>query len=208
MKTAKRILAALFAVSLLAGCGPADASTESQTAEFSEEELIKDTVYVEMKVEDYGTFVIELDGKSAPITVTNFVNLVKDGFYDGVGFHRIMDGFMVQGGDPSGTGGGGSGKTIKGEFAENGYNNPISHTTGTISMARNSVDMDSASSQFFICVADDEFLDGSYAAFGHVTDGMEVVMKIASDAEPVDNNGTILKEERPIISYAKVIDHE
>ena len=173
-----------------------------------EEELIKDTLYVEMKVEDYGTFVIELDGKSAPITVTNFVNLVKDGFYDGVGFHRIMDGFMVQGGDPSGTGGGGSGKTIKGEFAENGYNNPISHTTGTISMARNSVDMDSASSQFFICVADDEFLDGSYAAFGHVTDGMEVVMKIASDAEPVDNNGTILKEERPIISYAKVIDHE
>lgn len=115
---------------------------------------------------------------------------------------------MIQGGDPTGTGSGGSGTTIKGEFRENGYDNPISHKTGVISMARNSYNLDSASSQFFICVADDEFLDGSYAAFGKVVEGMDVVMKIASDAEPIDDNGTIPAKAQPKITYIKVIDRK
>jgi peptidyl-prolyl cis-trans isomerase B (cyclophilin B) len=159
-----------------------------------------------MEVENYGTILLELDGKAAPVTVTNFVNLVNDKFYDGITFHRIMDGFMIQGGDPTGTGYNGSGTTITGEFAQNGYDNPISHTAGTISMARSN-DPNSASSQFFICVADDQFLDGSYAAFGHVIEGMDVCLKIASDAKPVDDNGTIKPEEQPVIKYAKVVEH-
>ena len=119
--------------------------------------------------------------------------------------HRIMDGFMVQGGDPTGTGFGGSSQTIKGEFAQNGVENNISHKTGVISMARSS-NMDSASSQFFICVADDEFLDGSYAAFGHVSEGLDVMMQIAKDAEPIDDNGTIPAENQPKINNMKVIE--
>ena len=158
-----------------------------------------------MDIEDYGKVVLELDGSQAPITVTNFVNLVNSQFYDGLTFHRIMDGFMVQGGDPTGTGFGGSSQTIKGEFAKNGVENNISHKTGVISMARSS-NMDSASSQFFICVADDEFLDGSYAAFGHVSEGLDVMMQIAKDAEPIDDNGTIPAENQPKINNMKVIE--
>ncbi len=214
MKTGK-IMTAFLLASLLAGCGqsaqttskPDDTAEKPQeTAAAQTEDLIEETVYVEMEVENYGTILLELDGKAAPVTVTNFVNLVNDKFYDGITFHRIMDGFMIQGGDPSGTGYGGSEKNITGEFAQNGYDNPISHKTGTISMARSN-DPDSASSQFFICVADDEFLDGGYAAFGHVIEGMDVCMKIAADAKPVDNNGTIRPEEQPVITYAKVVEH-
>lgn len=206
-KLVKTFLAAMMAASL-AGCGSSSVSSTSAPQEngTDEEVLINDTVYVEMEIEDYGKVVLELDGAEAPITVTNFVNLVNSKFYDGVTFHRIMDGFMVQGGDPTGTGFGGSGKTIKGEFAQNGVDNSISHKTGVISMARSSASMDSASSQFFICVADDEFLDGSYAAFGHVSEGMDVIMQIAKDAEPVDDNGTIPAENQPKISYMKVIE--
>ena len=201
----KAFLAAMAAVVLL-GCGPAAADETSARAEFAEDELIKETVYVEMDIKDYGKVKLELDGETAPITVTNFVNLVNKGFYDGLTFHRIMDGFMVQGGDPEGSGYGGSGKTIKGEFSQNGVENNISHTTGTISMARGAYDMDSASSQFFICVADDIFLDGNYAAFGHVTDGMDVIMQIAKDAKPLDDNGTIDKKEQPVINSIKVVE--
>mgnify|MGYP004606784649 CR=1 FL=1 len=132
-----------------------------------------------LHIKDYGDIQLELDHQSAPITSKNFEDLVKRGFYDGLTFHRIIKGFMIQGGDPEGTGCGGSGKEIIGEFKANRVNNPISHQRGVISMARSRM-FNSASSQFFICDANDEFLDGQYAAFGHVVQGMEVVDKIAS----------------------------
>ena len=132
-----------------------------------------------LHIKDYGDIQLELDHQSAPITCQNFEELVKSGFYDGLTFHRIIKGFMIQGGDPEGTGCGGSGKEVIGEFKANGVNNTISHKRGVISMARSQL-FNSASSQFFICDANDEFLDGQYAAFGHVVQGMEVVDKIAS----------------------------
>ena len=132
-----------------------------------------------LHIKDYGDIQLELDHQSAPITCQNFEELVKNGFYDGLTFHRIIKGFMIQGGDPEGTGCGGRGKEILGEFKANGVNNTISHKRGVISMARSQW-FNSASSQFFICDANDEFLDGQYAAFGHVVQGMEVVDKIAS----------------------------
>jgi peptidyl-prolyl cis-trans isomerase B (cyclophilin B) len=130
-------------------------------------------------MKDGGVIDLELDEKAAPITVENFLKLVNAKFYDGTIFHRVISGFMIQGGDPQGTGMGGPGWTIKGEFAQNGVNNPISHKRGVISMAR-AMDPDSAGSQFFIMHADGEFLDGQYAAFGHVVKGMDVVDRIAS----------------------------
>ena len=165
---------------------------------------MKNMVNIEISVENYGIITVELDGNEAPITVDNFVSLVNRGFYDGLTFHRIMDGFMIQGGDPEGTGNGGSNKKIKGEFSSNGVNNTISHKRGVISMAR-AKDADSASSQFFIIQRDSTYLDGQYAAFGHVTSGMDVVDKIAHDAQPTDNNGTIPKDQQPVIKYIKVI---
>jgi peptidyl-prolyl cis-trans isomerase B (cyclophilin B) len=164
-----------------------------------------DTVHVAIDVKGYGKIIVELDGKSAPITVSNFVSLVKDGFYDGLTFHRIMSGFMIQGGDPKGNGRGGSDKTIKGEFSLNDVKNPLSHTRGAVSMAR-SDDYNSASSQFFIVHEDSTFLDGQYAAFGYVTDGMDIVDRICKDTPVVDNNGTVEKKDQPIITSIKVID--
>ena len=134
-----------------------------------------------IEVKDYGTITVKLDGKTAPITVQNFVDLAKSGFYDGLTFHRIIEGFMIQGGDPNGNGTGGSDKTIKGEFKENGVKNNIKHKRGVISMARSS-DYDSASSQFFIMQEDNDSLDGQYAAFGRVIEGMDVVNEIATTA--------------------------
>ena len=130
-------------------------------------------------MKDGGVIDIELDEKAAPITVENFLKLVNAKFYDGTIFHRVISGFMIQGGDPQGTGLGGHGWSIKGEVAQNGVDNPISHKRGVISMAR-AMDPDSAGSQFFIMHADGEFLDGQYAAFGHVVNGMDVVDRIAS----------------------------
>ena len=160
---------------------------------------------IEIKIKDYGTVKLQLDGDTAPITVANFIKLTNEGFYNGLTFHRIMDGFMIQGGDPEGTGFGGSSETIKGEFAANGVTNNSSHKKGVISMAR-SQNPDSASSQFFITVADSTFLDGSYAAFGRVTEGMEVAEKIAKDAKPVDNNGTIPADQQPVIEKIVITD--
>lgn len=154
-------------------------------------------------VKNYGTITVELDAEAAPKTVENFVSLAESGFYDGLTFHRIMDGFMIQGGDPNGDGTGGSGETITGEFSANGYDNPLSHTRGTISMARSS-DYDSASSQFFIMQEDTTSLDGQYAAFGHVTSGMEVVDAICEDAQPTDDNGTIPADQQPVIETITV----
>ena len=151
-----------------------------------------------IKVKDYGTIRVDLSEAAAPVTVANFVKLAESGFYDGLTFHRIMDGFMMQGGDPTGTGSGGSSENIKGEFANNGVVNPISHRRGAISMARSN-SPDSASSQFFIVQADSTFLDGNYAGFGFVTEGMDVVDKICQEAQPTDNNGTIPAESQPVI---------
>ena len=160
---------------------------------------------MKITVKDYGTIDVALDGDNAPITVANFLKLAKDGFYDGLTFHRIMSGFMIQGGDPLGTGMGGSDEEIKGEFASNGVENPLSHTRGAISMARSQI-KDSASSQFFIVHEDSTFLDGEYACFGYVTEGMEVVDAICKDIQPVDNNGTVPKENQPVIQSIEVID--
>lgn len=162
--------------------------------------------HVEIDVKDYGTITLELDADAAPITVENFLKLANEGFYNGLTFHRIMEGFMMQGGDPEGTGFGGSDETIKGEFSANGVENPLSHTRGAISMARNGLSMDSASSQFFIVHQDSTFLDGQYACFGYVTDGMDVVDAICRDAKPTDNNGTIPAAEQPVITEVRVID--
>lgn len=146
-----------------------------------------------IEMDNGGLIKIELDEQAAPITAANFKKLVKEGFYDGLTFHRIIPGFMIQGGDPNGNGTGGSKENIKGEFAANGVNNPIKHKRGVISMAR-AMDPDSASSQFFIMHADAPHLDGQYAAFGHVVEGMDVVDEIAN--VPTDWND---KPTRPVV---------
>lgn len=161
--------------------------------------------HAEITVKDMGVISVELDGDTAPITVQNFMDLANEGFYDGLTFHRIIDGFMIQGGDPNHNGTGGSEKTIKGEFSANGVENNISHTRGTISMARSN-DMDSASSQFFIVQTDSTSLDGQYAGFGHVTSGMEIVDQICKDAVVTDNNGSVDYENQPVIESIKIID--
>ncbi len=161
--------------------------------------------HAKIDIEGYGVITLELDEAAAPITVANFIELAESGFYDGLTFHRIMYNFMMQGGDPSGNGTGGSDKRITGEFQTNGWSNPISHKRGVISMARAN-DPNSASSQFFIVHQDSIFLDGSYAAFGYVTDGMDVVDAVCTDAQPIDNNGTILPEEQPVINSITIID--
>ena len=185
-----------------AGSAPASAAAEPESEPAAESAGIH---HAKITVKDYGDITVELDGDTAPITVANFMKLVNEGFYDGLTFHRIMDGFMIQGGDPLGNGTGGSDEKIKGEFAANGVQNDISHVKGVISMAR-ATPYNSASSQFFIMVADYTGLDGNYAAFGHVTEGMEVAEKIAKDARPIDNNGTIPPEDQPVIESIVILD--
>lgn len=197
MKKIKKLLIITLILIAAVGCSKKENKMDNK--------YLSGKINVLMQVKDYGDVKIELDADTAPITVTNFVKLVKNKFYDGLTFHRIMDGFMIQGGDPNGDGTGGSDETIKGEFEANGVKNNISHKRGVISMAR-SMNNDSASSQFFIVQQDSTFLDKQYAAFGHVTSGMDVVDKIAKDANPTDDNGTISKNEQPVINYIKVID--
>lgn len=180
-------------------------SSEAEDSKQSEEKLLTGKHHAEIVVKDYGTIKLELDADTAPISVTNFVKLAKEGFYDGLTFHRIISGFMIQGGDPNGDGTGGSEETIKGEFKDNGVENDISHVRGVISMAR-SMENDSASSQFFIVHKDSTFLDGQYAGFGKVTDGMEVVDKICKKVKVEDEDGTTLPENQPVIETIKVID--
>lgn len=213
----KRImLLMVLTAAVLAGCsgkaGAADQTTSSSTAEETKTDAgtAGETVeavkhHVKINVKDYGTISVELDPTYAPITVENFLTLAESGFYDGLTFHRIIDGFMIQGGDPLGTGLGGSDTTIKGEFSSNGVENPLSHTRGAISMAR-SQDKDSASSQFFIVHQDSPHLDGDYAVFGYVTDGMDVVDKICEDTKVTDRNGTVAKENQPVIESVEVVD--
>ena len=201
--------AAIAAASLivLAGCGKEEkGQKETEVQESgSSQDLLTGTYHVEIAVKDYGTIKVELDGDNAPITVTNFVNLAKDGFYDGLTFHRIIYGFMIQGGDPQGNGTGGSGTTIKGEFSANGIENNLKHTRGVISMARSQA-MDSASSQFFIMHEDAPHLDGQYAAFGVVTEGMEIVDAICADTPVQDGNGTVAAKDQPVIESIKVVE--
>lgn len=181
----------------LCACGGAESGAKA--------EPFSDVRHAEITIRGYGTIKLELDEGSAPITVANFIKLAESGFYDGLTFHRIIDGFMIQGGGPNGSGGGVGAERIKGEFSKNGVDNPISHVKGVISMARAN-DPDSASSQFFITVADATFLDGSYAAFGRVTEGMEIAEQIAKDARPIDNNGTIPPEQQPVIESIVITD--
>lgn len=234
-KTIVAVLAALMAASLIVGCSrkaespsaattaqtedTTKAQTEAQTAaqttaaqtgaetEAGTEpaELATGRHHVKITVKDYGTIDVELYADEAPISVTNFLKLAGEGFYDGLTFHRIISGFMIQGGDPLGTGMGGSDEMIKGEFAANGVDNPLKHTRGAISMARSQFP-DSGSSQFFIVHQDSPHLDGQYAAFGYVTAGMDVVDKICEDTKVEDNNGTVAKENQPVIERIEVVD--
>ena len=167
--------------------------------------LQKGKHHAEIEVKDYGTIKVELDADAAPVSVTNFMNLAKDKFYDGLTFHRIINGFVIQGGDPEGNGTGGSDRCIKGEFINNGVKNKLSHTRGAISMARSS-ENDSASSQFFIMHQDNTRLDGDYAVFGYVTEGMEIVDKICKKVKVEDDNGTVLAEKQKVIKRVKIID--
>lgn len=199
---------------LISGCGgnTESSSAEKTTSAVSNEETTKastDTTSYKssytaiIDVKNYGKIKVDLYEELAPITVKNFVSLAKDGFYNGLTFHRIISGFMIQGGDPKGDGTGGSEKTIKGEFAQNGVENNLSHTRGVISMARSN-DPDSASSQFFIVQADSTHLDGQYAAFGKVTEGMDIVDKICEDTPVTDSNGTVEKANQPVINSIKI----
>ena len=200
--TVKKIIAILSAAILtltFCGCSKRQSEFDSDTGSGY------GTHHAVITIKDYGDIKLVLDGDTAPITVKNFVELAKSCFYDGLTFHRIIKGFMIQGGDPKGDGTGGSDKTIRGEFSKNGVENNISHKRGVISMAR-SQDNNSASSQFFIMHEDGDYLDGSYAAFGHVTEGMDVVDKIAENTPVTDSNGTVLKENQPIIEKIVITD--
>lgn len=176
-----------------------------QEAEETDKDLLSGKHHVNIVIKDKGTIAVELDADVAPITVTNFVNLAKEGFYDGVVFHRIIEGFMMQGGDPTGTGSGGSENNIKGEFTANGVENNLLHTRGAISMAR-SKSKDSASSQFFIIQEESPHLDGQYACFGYVTEGMDIVDDICNNTKGGDYNGIIPEENRPVIETIEVVD--
>ena len=173
----KRILPLLLILLLiLTGCSAQNA--DSPAADAPTDTPMTGISYVQIDVKDYGTIVAELYADTAPITVANFLSLVDSGFYDGLTFHRIISGFMIQGGDPNGNGTGGSSQRIKGEFSANGVQNDLKHTRGVLSMARSSA-MDSASSQFFIMHADAPHLDGQYAAFGKITDNAQAAVDIS-----------------------------
>ena len=198
------VMAAILCCAVIgAGCTKTSSvSQDNHTAEtnstINATTLVTDT-YADIEIEDCGIITVALAKEYAPGTVENFITLAESGFYNGLTFHRIMEDFMMQGGDPNGNGTGGSDTTIFGEFKQNGFDNPLSHTRGAISMAR-AMDPDSASSQFFIVHEDSLFLDGSYAVFGYVTEGMEIVDQICEGSEPTDNNGTIPREDQPVIT--------
>lgn len=200
MKKLFKFVMVMFLAIGLAGCGSNDDNKDSKN-----EDLLSGNHYAVIDVKDYGIIKVELNADAAPITVTNFVKLAKEGFYDGLTFHRIINGFMIQGGDPNGNGTGGSDETIKGEFSNNGVENPLKHTRGAISMAR-SQDNDSASSQFFIMHQTTESLDGDYAVFGYVYEGMDIVDKIATTVPVTDNNGTVEAQNQPVINSITITE--
>ena len=203
------VLAAAMVLALT-GCGNEgqDGSQAQDNSDRESDGLSIDPAglhHVEITVKDYGTISVELNGDVATITVENFLKLAGDGFYDGLTFHRIISGFMIQGGDPQGNGYGGSDETIKGEFSLNGVENNLAHTRGAISMARSN-NPDSASSQFFIVHQDSPHLNGQYACFGYVTEGMEIVDAICEDTPVEDSNGTVAAQNQPVIESIRVID--
>lgn len=187
---------------LLTSCTAKDATQDNVITSSS----LTGTYYVQIDVKDYGSIVAELYADIAPITVENFLNLVDSGFYNGLTFHRIISGFMIQGGDPNANGTGGAEKNIKGEFSKNGVENTLSHTRGVLSMARSS-ENNSASSQFFIMHDAATYLDGSYAAFGCVLSGMEVVDAICKNTPVTDGNGTVAKNNQPVIERIQRIEN-
>ncbi len=217
-KLVKIIALALAAMLLLCSCNNGTFTTSSKetapagnhnddgfsydmSGDVFEDEAVSSTEHQKVKftMEKGGSFIVELYPEYAPKTVENFVDLVSAGFYDGLTFHRIVDDFMAQGGDPQGDGFGGSPNKIKGEFSMNGYTkNTLSHTRGVISMAR-SGDPNSASSQFFICYGDATFLDGQYAAFGRVIEGMEVVDSFLEVERVMGNDGAVSRPLEPIV---------
>ena len=211
------ILAVMLMVSCFAGCGgTGSSSSENNTATEAATVAVTDAATsdspyeysgkktgIVIEVEKYGTIEADLYDELAPITVENIKKLIGEEFYDGLTFHRIIKDFMIQGGDPKGDGTGGAPDKIKGEFAQNGVENNLSHTRGVLSMAR-SQDPDSASSQFFIVHKDSTYLDGQYAAFGKVTKGMEVVDEIAEKTPVTDGNGTVLKSNQPVIKSIRL----
>lgn len=222
IKGNKAVIISLIAICILvvgmmfSGCSSNTTTSNEKTGEVttventtstntSEQVLDSElTYYAKIDIQNYGTITVKLDQESAPITVENFVSLAESGFYDGLTFHRIIADFMMQGGDPNGNGTGGSSEKIVGEFSANGYNNNLSHTRGAISMARSS-EYNSASSQFFIVHKDSTYLDGQYAVFGYVTEGMDVVDAVCEAANPVDGNGTISAAEQPVINSVKIV---
>lgn len=217
------IATALFSAAFLGACSggsqtttaTSDAGAESGSQDTSQPSASQDGAasaggvtgihHAKIEVEGYGTIEVALNADVAPITVENFMTLAESGFYDGLTFHRIMDGFMIQGGDPLGNGTGGSSQNIVGEFSANGYENNLTHVRGVISMARSN-DFNSASSQFFIVQTTSHFLDGQYAAFGTVTSGMEFVDAICKDTPVEDDNGTVLPENQPRITKIEILD--
>ncbi|MBQ7108628.1 MAG: peptidylprolyl isomerase [Clostridia bacterium] len=249
MKNVLRIVLALTLVFVMAfsftACGDENTSsldttaTQNSSSDYQSENqtsadnstTVEGVVKAEIVIKKHGTIKLDLYADEVPETVANFVKLAKSGFYNGLTFHRIMEDFMMQGGDPNGDGTGGSDKDIKGEFSANGHRNNISHIRGTISMARSGSQYEqylsmgyklsdlpseaqsdlkraynSGSSQFFICHKDSTFLDGNYAAFGRVTEGMNIVDKICTEAKPTDNNGTIPAKDQPVIETIKIIE--
>lgn len=236
-KTIALLVALATVILCFSSCGGGNEELGTGWSPYAENRNIegRDVHYVEMSVKGYGKLIILLDRTTAPVTVDNFLSLVNEGFYDGLRIHRVIKDFMIQGGDPRGDGTGGSGKTIKGEFAANGFENDIKHYPGVISMARLGNDMNSATSQFFICNADArEALDGQYAAFGYVIMGMSVIEKITEEVFPKTElaeyygnysyhpqygvpyhylwnsygNGAIENnKDKPVIEYVKVLEN-
>ena len=207
------VSAALVAGCLSTGCSDqGEGQAETTSDDSSQADVDPSDPYATgvhhatIEVADYGTIEVALNANVAPITVSNFCHLAEQGFYDGLTFHRVVPGFMIQGGDPEGNGTGGSGETIKGEFSANGVENSIPHVRGTISMARSS-DYDSASSQFFIMQETTSSLDGQYAAFGNVESGMEVVDRICKEVPVADEaSGLVAAEDQPRIEKVTIVD--
>ncbi len=199
------LIAVIVAVALFIIGGVALNIGGKDTSEPAQPGAVVATHTVEIEIADYGTITAELYGEAAPITVANFVKLAGEGFYDGLTFHRIIDGFMIQGGDPKGNGTGGSDENIKGEFASNGWDNPIAHERGVLSMARSNA-YDSASSQFFIMHQKATHLDGAYAAFGKVLTGMDIVDAICQNTPVTDGNSTVAKANQPVITAIRVTE--
>lgn len=185
------LLVAAMALSVLAGCGGNKTWSGKHT--------------VEMTINGYDTITLEIDADSAPLTASNFLNLVKKGFYDGLTIYRAIDGFAIYGGDPNKNGTGNSGEFIEGEFTSNGKSNPLSHVRGAIGMARG-INKNSASCQFYILENDATYLDGDFAIFGSVTSGMETVDYISSTVPVTGSDGHITVENQPVISSAKIVD--